>query len=101
MNASSVLFERRVADHTVAVVRYAPSQEIHAHAHGEDGVTIVLQGEMVEEAEHRSTVAGAGWAGARPCGIKHTNRFGPQGAVVLAIIPDRPSFERFPRRWGW
>jgi len=101
MNAASVLFEGRVADHTVAIVRYAPYQQICAHAHEEDGITVVLHGEVVEEAEHRSTVAGAGWAGARPRGLRHTNRFGPHGAVVLAIIPDQPSFERFPRRWRW
>jgi AraC family transcriptional regulator len=101
MNAALVLFEGRVADHTVAVVRYAHYQHICAHVHEEDGISIVLQGEVVEEAEHRTTVAGAGWARARPRGVRHTNRFGPHGAVVLTIIPDQPAFERFPRRWRW
>src|SRR2546429_9996100 len=77
MNAASVLFEGRVADHTVAVVRYAPYQQICAHAHEEDGITVVLHGEVVEEAEHRSTVAGGGWAGARPPRLRTTKRFSP------------------------
>jgi predicted metal-dependent enzyme (double-stranded beta helix superfamily) len=44
MGPSEVLLEARVADSTVTVVRYAPRQVIRPHAHGEEGLTVVLRG---------------------------------------------------------
>ena len=101
MNPSEVLLETRVADSTVTVVRYAPFQEIRPHAHGEEGLTIVLRGTFLEEAQHRTMLADAGSVATRPYGLRHTNRFGPQGAVILAVIPDRDRFDEPIREWGW
>jgi AraC family transcriptional regulator len=101
MSPSEVLFETRVADSTVTVVRYAPFQEIRAHAHGEDGLTIVLQGTFLEEAQRGTMLAGAGSVATRPYGLRHTNRFGAEGAVILAVIPDRDRFGDAIREWTW
>jgi len=101
MNPSEVLLETRVADSTVTIVRYAPFQEIRPHAHGEEGLTIVLHGTFLEEAQHRTMLAGAGSVATRPYGLRHTNRFGPNGAVILAVIPDRDRFDEPIREWSW
>jgi AraC family transcriptional regulator len=92
MSPSAVLLETRVTDSTVTVVRYAPFQEIRPHAHGEEGLTIVLQGTFLEEAQRGTMLAPAGSVATRPYGLRHTNRFGPDGAVILAVIPDRDRF---------
>ena len=101
MSPSEVLLETRVADSTVTIVRYAPFQEIRPHAHGEEGLTIVLHGTFLEEAQHRTMLAGAGSVATRPYGLRHTNRFGPNGAVILAVIPDRDRFDEPIREWSW
>ena len=99
MSPSEVLLETRVAGNTVTIVRYAPFQELEPHAHGEEGLTIVLQGTFLEESLHGTLVAAAGSIALRPYGMRHTNRFGSDGAVILAVIPDRDRFVEPIRAW--
>lgn len=101
MSPSEVLLETRVEGSTVTVVRYAPFQELRRHAHGEEGLTVVLHGTFLEEAQHRTMVAGVGAVATRPYGLSHTNRFGPHGAVILAVIPDGDRFGDPIREWRW
>lgn len=99
MSPSEVLVETHVAGNTVTVVRYAPFQELKTHAHGEEGLTVVLQGTFLEESPRGTLVAQAGSIATRPYGIVHTNRFGAEGAVILAVIPDRDRFVEPIREW--
>ena len=101
MNPSEVLLETRVSGSTVTVVRYAPFQQIRPHAHNEEGLTIVLSGTFLEEAVRGTMLASAGSVATRPYGLRHTNRFGAQGAVILAVIPDREHFDERIRDWNW
>ena len=101
MTPSALLREWRVGAYTVRVARYAPHQRLTPHAHEEDSLTLVVQGSVVEEAGHASIAAGPGWSAMRPRGVSHTNRFGPQGAVVLGVFPLEQTFEELPRRWLW
>jgi AraC family transcriptional regulator len=100
MSPSEVLLGTRVAGHTVTVVRYAPFQELKTHAHGEEGLTIVLQGTFLEETQQGTMLAHAGAVATRPYGLSHTNRFGPDGAVIIGIIPDREGFAESMRTWS-
>jgi len=99
MSPSEVLVETRVAGNTVTVVRYAPFQELKTHAHGEEGLTIVLQGTFLEESLRGTLVAPAGTIATRPYGMLHTNRFGSEGAVILAVIPDHDRFAEPLKEW--
>lgn len=99
MSPSEVLVETRIAGNTVTVVRYAPFQELETHAHGEEGLTIVLQGTFLEESLRGTLVAQAGSIATRPYGMLHTNRFGSEGAVILAVIPDRDRFVEPISEW--
>jgi AraC family transcriptional regulator len=100
MSPSEVLLETHVAGNTVTVVRYAPFQELETHAHGEEGLTVVLQGTFLEESQRGTLVAEAGTIATRPYGMAHTNRFGSDGAVILAVIPDRDRFVERIKEWG-
>jgi AraC family transcriptional regulator len=99
MSPSEVLVETRVAGNTVTIVRYAGFQELKTHAHGEVGLTIVLQGTFLEESLRGTMVAEAGSIATRPQGMVHTNRFGREGAVILAVIPDRDGFVEPISEW--
>jgi len=99
MSPSAILLEMRVADTTATVVRYAPFQEIRSHAHAEEGLTIVLDGTFLEESRDETMLARAGSVATRPYGLRHTNRFGPDGAVILGVIPDRERFHEPIREW--
>jgi len=99
MSPSEVLVETRVGGNTVTVVRYSPFQELPTHAHGEEGLTVVLQGTFLEESLRGTLVAPAGSIATRPHGMVHTNRFGSEGAVILAVIPDHDSFDDPIKEW--
>ena len=100
MSPSEVLVETHVAGNTVTVVRYAPFQELETHAHGEEGLTIVLHGTFLEESLRGTLVAEAGSIATRPYGMPHTNRFGSDGAVILGVIPDRDRFVEPIKEWA-
>lgn len=99
MSPSDVLVETRVDGNTITVVRYAPFQELKSHAHGEEGLTVVLQGTFLEESLRGTLVAQAGTVATRPHGMPHTNRFGSDGAVILAVIPDGDGFVEPITQW--
>ena len=101
MSPSEVLLATHVAGHTVTVVRYAPFQELKPHAHEEEGVTVVLCGTFLEETGRGTMLAPAGAVATRPYGLRHTNRFGPEGAVIIGVIPERDHFGQPVREWSW
>jgi AraC family transcriptional regulator len=96
-----VLREVVGAEAVVRVVRYAPHERMARHAHDEHGLSAVLDGELVEEAEHRTISATAGWVVSKPCGVYHANRFGPAGATLVAVSPTSEIARAVPRRWQW
>lgn len=100
MSPSAVLLEQQTGCCTVSVVRYAPGSSLALHRHDADGISVVLDGAVVEESGHRSAVAEAGWTALRPAGVRHANRFGPRGATVLAIVPGPGCDLRLPQ-WCW
>ncbi len=98
--AATVLFERETAEFTLKLARYAASTVMPAHAHDDNGVSIVLEGTLVEEANHASFYAGPGWSVIKPASTIHANAFGAAGATLLAIVP-RLASSRFPTTWSW
>ena len=98
---SHILFERVSADYTVKLARYPAGLGMAEHAHDQDGVSVVLDGALVEEARHGSVTATAGWTVVKPAGTVHANRFGPAGASLLAIVPRSDRESAFPSGWRW
>jgi len=69
----------------IGIVDYAPNRIMPAHAHDTLGISVVLRG-AVEETSGRSTEhAGVASAVIKPPGTVHANRFGPDGARLLAV----------------
>jgi AraC family transcriptional regulator len=54
-----------------------------------------------EETRGGEFAGSVGWTGLRPAGEVHTNRFGPTGAYVLAVIPEPSAHGILPLRWCW
>ena len=101
MNPSAVLFGTRALDCIVALVRYSANAPIPPHAHAEDGVTVILDGAVVEETRRGSATGTAGWTALRPAEMLHENRFGPEGACVLGVIPDPEMRGVLSDQWQW
>ena len=95
------LFEMRTAEYTVRVSRYSAHAHMPAHAHDHDGVSVVIDGALAEEAEHRAVTATSGWVVTKPRGVLHENRFGERGATILAVIPHGELARSLPRQWQW
>jgi AraC family transcriptional regulator len=101
MAKHGITFERVTAQYTIRIVRYAPHRYMARHAHDDHGISVVLDGELVEEAEHRSVTATPGWVVNKPRGLFHANRFGGRGATLLAIHPAAAMAEMAPSQWSW
>jgi AraC family transcriptional regulator len=99
--SSTVLFERNADAFVLRLVRYAPGRQMPLHAHDEHGISIVLDGALVEEAEHRSVTATAGWTVVKPAGTYHANRFGPAPTTLLGLVFREPHDDREQRAWRW
>lgn len=100
MREPTVLLSIKTTGYTARVVRYAPFQQMSAHAHEVHGISAVLGGSLLEEAHHRSVTASAGWIVNKPRAVEHVNRFGPAGATLLAISPAEAVGEA-PKGWSW
>jgi AraC family transcriptional regulator len=97
---SAVLFHHDAGSFHMKLVRYAPNHRMAPHAHDEHGVSIVLDGALVEEAEHRSVAPTSGWTVVKPAGTYHANRFGPAPTTLLALV-FRESLDDQPPTWRW
>jgi len=85
----------------VNVVRYPANRRMDFHSHDAHGVSIVLDGALVEETKRQSVAVSAGWTVVKPAGTSHANRFGPAPATLLALtFPDRIDVEGLGE-WRW
>lgn len=99
--SSTVLFERDTGTLQVRVVRYASHHRMAFHAHDDHGVSVVLDGALVEETAQQSVAAIAGWTVVKPAGTCHANRFGPAPTTLLALTL-RADFDDGERGgWRW
>lgn len=89
-------------------VSYDPGLVIPPHAHETGSFSLVLCGELIETVAGAVSRASAGSVVCKPPGVVHENRFGAEGARVLAVVFESPS--RRPRgalasmpfpRWKW
>lgn len=92
---------------TISVVDYAPNRVMPAHSHETLGISVVMRGLVEETAGKRTEVAGIASAVIKPPGTVHANRFGPQGARLLAVEMSPDAAEallgqhRFLDQWQW
>lgn len=81
---------------SVALVRYQPDETLALHLHDTASVAVVLAGRVRESVGTAQADHGIGGLAIKPAGIEHHNRFGPSGALMLAIKGDVAA-----RDWCW
>jgi len=68
------------------VLSYYPAgHQMASHSHEQDQRSIILSGALAEDTPADSITAGAFQLGCKAAGLRHENRYGPQGALILAI----------------
>lgn len=83
-----------------AVLSYYPSGHVMAeHAHDCDQRSMILSGGLFEETPSQAARATASFVGFKAAGHKHENRYGPNGALILAVNAEPCS--RPKTLWGW
>jgi AraC family transcriptional regulator len=79
---------------------YLPGAIQREHQHYAGSLTLVLRGELVEQARHREETARPLSVVVKPPGTRHANRFGPQGACLLQLQFDPDAAGPAPD-WCW
>jgi AraC family transcriptional regulator len=86
-------------DFSVFLRRYGPGAVLEDHHHGRGSVSVVIGGTVEERVGGNEALGRIGDVVVKPAGVVHSNRFGPQGAVLVSIAePPRSAFEQ---GWRW
>jgi AraC family transcriptional regulator len=83
-----------------AVLSYYPSGHVMAeHAHECDQRSMILSGGLLEETPSQTARPTASHIGFKAAGHKHENRYGPNGALILAVNAEPCARPKTP--WSW
>lgn len=74
---------------SLAVDAYAPMERHPPHQHGLLHLSLVIRGSLAETVGHRTEHAGALSVVAKEPGVVHEDRFGPDGATLARLCPER------------
>ncbi|MDX1420457.1 MAG: AraC family transcriptional regulator [Rubricoccaceae bacterium] len=91
-------------DYAAALCDYPPGYAMPPHAHDGAGLSVVLVGRVWERVGRGEETAGPLSVVVKPAGAVHENRFGPEGARLLAFDFAPGFFDGFdgaPSRWRW
>jgi AraC family transcriptional regulator len=83
---------------------YAARAVQHPHEHAEGTMTLVFRGELLERVGDREERAGALSVVVKPPGVRHANRFGPDGASTLQVAFEPHVLSAWGGEWrmgGW
>jgi AraC family transcriptional regulator len=74
-----------------------------AHSHDAPSIAMLLSGRIEEQAEGQAAVVGAGSTGFKPDGLRHSNVYGPEGAILLTLTLRDPRLWACTgaNAWGW
>jgi len=84
---------------------YSPDERLASHSHDQHQVSWLLAGEFVESAASRNRELCCPSIGFKAAGLDHSNRYGRNGALILAInLPEATAGSMWPARqpdWHW
>jgi AraC family transcriptional regulator len=80
---------RSVGGLRIRVVRYLPGTVQPRHCHADAGLSLVIAGSLEETASTTVHRAQAGSLVVKPADYWHANHFGPRGAQLVQVMPDR------------
>ncbi|WP_306017121.1 AraC family transcriptional regulator [Oceanicaulis sp. MMSF_3324] len=82
------------------VLSYYPAGHImDEHAHDVDQSSMILAGALAEDTPSRTATPGASQVGFKAAGMRHANRYGPSGALILAFNARSQAGQGAPWRW--
>ena len=82
------------------VLSYYPAGHVMcAHSHDVDQRSVILSGGLSEDTPSRTACPGANHSGFKAAGLRHENRYGPNGALILAL--NMTSKARSVVDWAW
>lgn len=84
---------------TVRASRYAPGAVQRPHEHDTGAVTLVYRGRLAERVGDREEQAEPLSVVVKPPGVRHANRFGPEGAWVLQVLFEPALLDEWRSEW--
>ncbi|MEA3060282.1 MAG: AraC family transcriptional regulator [Sphingomonadales bacterium] len=81
--ARTTLFESEAW--SLALSFYPPMLRQPAHSHATPSIAMLLSGRIEEQARGQAAVVEAGSTGIKPDGLRHSNLYGPEGAILLTL----------------
>jgi AraC family transcriptional regulator len=95
------LFESEASSLTLSF--YPPMLRQAAHSHEAPSVAMLLSGRIEEQAGARAAIVEAGSTGIKPEGLRHSNVYGPEGAILLTLtLRDQNLWTGSDANgWGW
>ncbi|MEA3037882.1 MAG: AraC family transcriptional regulator [Sphingomonadales bacterium] len=99
--ARRTLFESEASSLTLSF--YPPMLRQAAHSHATPSIAMLLSGRIEEQAGARAAVVEAGSTGIKPDGLRHSNLYGPEGAILLTLTLRDPRLwaGTGANAWGW
>jgi AraC family transcriptional regulator len=99
--ARRILFESEESSLTLSF--YPPMLRQAPHCHDAPSVALLLSGRIEEQAGARAAVVEAGSTGIKPEGLRHSNVYGPEGAILLTLtLRDQSLWAGTDaNRWRW
>jgi AraC family transcriptional regulator len=99
--ARRTLFESEETSLTLSF--YPPLLRQAPHSHEAPSVTMLLSGRIEEQAGVRAVAVEAGSTGIKPDGLRHSNVYGPEGAILLTLtLRDRRLWAGTDSKgWSW
>jgi AraC family transcriptional regulator len=82
---------------------YPPLLRQPPHRHDRPSIALLLSGAVEEQAGSGTVAAASGWLGLKPEDLRHSNCYGPDGAILLTLIVHDPDLwrARGEEGWGW
>lgn len=84
-STTTVLYRHLSDSFSVEAVRYPPRLAMAPHEHAFAGISIVLAGTVRETSRAGDEIGGAGAVVVKPRGVRHSDAFGDEGAIVLSV----------------
>jgi AraC family transcriptional regulator len=91
---------------TFSLCFYPPGLRQDWHSHCEPSLALLLSGSISEQAGGDEQILGPGSVGLKPEDLRHCNRYGPDGAILLSLtLHDSELWPKLrgcrPARHGW
>jgi AraC family transcriptional regulator len=97
--ARKILYDDGAASLTLSL--YPPLLRQPPHCHERPSLAFLLSGSVEEQSGNEVATAASGWLGLKAEDLRHSNVYGPDGAILLTLILRDPELWRARGEDGW